>query len=75
MKFIPVAALAASLLFTVPATAETAAAQSEIKSDKAKSDKAEKKECRRLAVSGTRMTERVCLSKEDWQKVDQNVEE
>jgi hypothetical protein len=32
---------------------------------------AEKKICKRLATSGTRMGERVCLTKQQWQKVEE----
>ena len=32
---------------------------------------AEKKICKRLATSGTRMAERVCLTKQQWEKVEQ----
>jgi len=32
---------------------------------------AEKKICKRLATSGTRMFERVCLTKQQWEKVEQ----
>jgi hypothetical protein len=31
----------------------------------------EKKICKRLATSGTRMAERVCLTKQHWEKVDE----
>lgn len=31
---------------------------------------AEKKICKRLETSGTRMFERVCLTKQQWQKVE-----
>ena len=30
----------------------------------------EKKVCKRLATSGTRMAERVCLTKQQWEKVE-----
>jgi hypothetical protein len=32
---------------------------------------AEKKICKRLAVSGTRMADRVCLTKQEWEKVEE----
>jgi len=32
---------------------------------------AEKKICKRLATSGTRMFERVCLTKQQWEKVEE----
>lgn len=31
----------------------------------------EKKICKRLATSGTRMFERVCLTKQQWEKVEE----
>lgn len=30
----------------------------------------EKKVCRKLVTSGTRMAEKVCLTKEEWKKVE-----
>jgi hypothetical protein len=30
----------------------------------------EKKVCRKLVTSGSRFTEKVCLTKEEWKKVD-----
>ena len=35
---------------------------------------AEKKVCKRLATSGTRMAERVCLTKQQWEKVEAEAE-
>jgi len=36
----------------------------------ANSAAAEKKVCRKLVTSGTRFTEKVCLTNEEWKKVD-----
>ena len=35
-----------------------------------KAAKAEKKICKRLETSGTRMAERVCLTKAQWDKIE-----
>jgi hypothetical protein len=71
MRFIPLTALSAALLLSVPAAAKTNA-QSETELPKAgKSADAEKKVCKRLETSGTRMAERVCLTKDEWKKVEE----
>jgi Spy/CpxP family protein refolding chaperone len=59
------AAAAAAQGTTQAGTASTSAAQT------AKPADAEKKICKRLAMSGTRMAERVCLTKQEWQKVEE----
>jgi hypothetical protein len=76
MRFIPLAILSSALLIAVPAAArtgvptQTASAQvTQVAEAKAPAD--EKKICKRLAVSGTRMADRVCLTKEEWKKVEE----
>lgn len=75
MRVIPLATVAAALLMAVPASAQgnsqaaTTAATSAAPG--AKAAKEEKKVCKRLETSGTRMAERVCLTKEEWKKVDE----
>ena len=64
MMIASVVVLAAS-----PATAGAASDQA----TKAKDAKAEKKICRFLETTGTRMAERVCLTAHEWKKVEQQV--
>ena len=77
MRIIPTAALAAVLLTSAPAFAQnssqaaTAATASAAQPSKAAAE--EKKVCKRLETSGTRMAERVCLTKEEWKKVEQQM--
>lgn len=50
-------------------TASSAAVANQV----APAQSAEKKICKRLDRTGSRMTEKVCLTKEDWEKVRQEV--
>ena len=63
--------LAAALLLagTVPAQAAQANGES-AKQAQAKPAAGEKKVCRKLVTSGSRFAERVCLTKEEWKKVE-----
>lgn len=64
-------AAAMLLVGSVPAHAVQANGQAAAKSEvKSTSTSNEKKICKRLATSGTRMAERVCLTKEEWKKVE-----
>ena len=74
MRLASIVSLSAALLIAAPVaaqgttqagTASTSAAQV------AKPVDAEKKVCKRLETSGTRMAERVCLTKQQWEKVEQ----
>ena len=64
-------AIAASLLISAETGSESANAAS---SAAARADvaapKAEEKVCRRLVTSGSRMTTKVCLTKLEWKKID-----
>lgn len=73
MRNIAMTALAAALLAATPAVAKNNTPdQVAPTSDVAgKASDAGKKICKRLATSGTRMAERVCLTKEQWKKVDE----
>lgn len=77
MRIISTAALAAVLVVSTPAFAQnssqaaTAATASAAQPSKAATE--EKKVCRRLETSGTRMAERVCLTKDEWKKVEQQM--
>jgi hypothetical protein len=74
MRMTLLAAVSTALLISVPATAQISqtgtAAQSTKVTD---SDQASggKKVCKRLPTSGTRLAERVCLTKEEWKKVEE----
>jgi hypothetical protein len=74
MRLTSIVSLSAALLLAAPVlaqsttqagTASTSAAQA------AKPADVEKKVCKRLAMSGTRMAERVCLTKQEWEKVEE----
>lgn len=64
-------------MFLTLAAAFTLSAPLAAKSDKLAESKptaakpAEKKVCRTVAATGSRMGERICLTKEQWKKVDE----
>lgn len=60
--------LSAALVAAVPATAKTQADQDQ-QATAGKS--ADKKICKKLTVTGSRMGERVCLTAEQWKKVEE----
>ena len=60
---------------TAPAAANRAEANTSVPAETTASDSAqEKKICRRLATTGTRMERRTCLTKEQWKKVQQQLD-
>jgi hypothetical protein len=77
MRLTSIVTLSAALLLSSNAMAQDKkladnAQPSTNVSDRASAEApADKKICKRLATSGTRMAERVCLTKEQWQKVDE----
>jgi hypothetical protein len=78
MRITLLATVSTALLVSVPATAQTSqtgtAASSAAQATKlADNDQAsgEKKVCKRLETSGTRMAKRVCLTEEQWKKVEE----
>jgi Spy/CpxP family protein refolding chaperone len=73
MRNIAMTALAAALVAATPAAAKnnTPDQAAPTAGASGKATDAEKKICKRLATSGTRMAERVCLTKEQWKKVDE----
>ena len=77
MRIIPTAAMAAILILSTPTFAQnssqaaTAATASAAQPSKAAAE--EKKVCKRLETSGTRMAERVCLTKDEWKRVEQQM--
>jgi hypothetical protein len=66
MRLISFAVLSTALICSVPATAKTQSEQEQ----QTVGNPADKKVCRRLKTSGSRMAERVCLTKEQWKQVD-----
>ena len=78
MRITLLAALSTALLASVPATAQptqsgaaaTTAAQSSKLADNDEAD-SDKKICKRLKTSGTRMAKRACLTEDQWKKVDE----
>ena len=76
MRIVPTVTLAA-LIVSMPAFAQnssqtaTAATTSAAQGPKAAAE--EKKVCKLLETTGTRRQERVCLTKDDWKKVEEEV--
>jgi Spy/CpxP family protein refolding chaperone len=76
MRIISTAALAAVLVVSTSAFAQNSSQTATAATTSASQSKAateEKKVCKRLETSGTRMAERVCLTKEEWKKVEQQM--
>jgi hypothetical protein len=67
MRSISFVVLSAALICSVPAAAKT---QSE-PDQQSLSTATDKKVCKRLKVTGSRMHERVCLTKDEWKKVEE----
>ncbi|MCF2513550.1 hypothetical protein LVY65_00485 [Sphingomonas sp. G124] len=67
MRIITLATLSAALVFAVPATAK---GQSDSDQPTA-GQSAEKKVCKKLKVTGSRMGDRVCLTASEWKKVEE----
>lgn len=58
-----------------PAEARRSAQAEEVGNTAVPSPAADKKICRRLQITGSRMArDRVCLTRENWKKVDQEVQ-
>ena len=73
MRLTSIVSLSAALLLAAPVAAQSTSQAGTASASAAQATKpaAEKKICKRLAVSGTRMADRVCLTKQEWEKVDQ----
>ncbi|HEY0629379.1 MAG TPA: hypothetical protein VGD23_08625 [Sphingomicrobium sp.] len=63
--------IAAALTVSAPLAAKTETSANQLAENKSGKAEGEKKICKRLATSGTRMADRVCLTKEQWKKVDE----
>ena len=68
MRIISLAALSAALVISVPAVAKT---QNPDDQTIAKAGEAEKKICKKLTITGSRTGERVCMTRDQWKKVDE----
>ena len=72
MRTITLSILSAAIIAASPAAAKNNAQASENQVGTATSEAgANKKICRRLPATGSRMTPRVCLTKEEWKQVEQ----
>jgi hypothetical protein len=72
MRAITLSILLAAIISAAPAVAKNNSSQvTENQVGAAASEGSPKKICRRLAETGTRIVERVCLTKEEWKQVEQ----
>ena len=73
MRIVQLTTLSATLMLAAPAIAQSttqAGSAATTSAQTAKTAVEEKKVCKRLDATGTRMEKRVCLTKEQWQKVE-----
>ena len=66
MRLLSLAIVSAALSIAAPAAAKT-----NVQADQAASGQSAKKICKKLDTTGSRMGERVCLTKQQWKQVDQ----
>ena len=71
MRLIALTALSSALILSVPAAAKTEGQSDNQQAPAAKPATPEKRICKRIPVSGSNIVERVCLTKEDWKKVEE----
>ena len=71
MRLTSLVSLPAALLLAAPVAAQSTTQVGAASTTAARAKPAEKKICKRLETSGTRMAERVCLTKEEWKKVEE----
>ena len=69
-SYLIIAALAAGSIPAHAAASSSSTQASETKTDSAAAK--EKKICKRLEISGSRLAERVCLTKAQWKEVETN---
>ena len=65
--------LAAAISMSAPLAAKNNSQGQGKPATSAKAAQPEKKICKRLATTGSRMEERVCLTKEEWKQVEEEV--
>lgn len=73
MRIVQLATLSATLLLAAPAIAQSttqAGSSATTSAQTAKTVVEDKKVCKRLDSTGTRMEKRVCLTKEQWKQVE-----
>jgi hypothetical protein len=75
MRVMSFVSLSAALMMSTAALAETKTQAEPGQREATKAAPAPKKICKRLATTGSRMEERVCLTKEEWKLVEKEVEE
>lgn len=76
MRIVQLATLSATLLIAAPVIAQSttqAGSSATTSAQTAKTAVEEKKICKRLDSTGTRMEKRVCLTKDEWKKVEEEV--
>ena len=75
MRLTSIVSLSAALLLAAPAAAQDASqainsvATAAVQADKPAAE--EKKVCKRVQGTGSNRIERVCLSKEEWKRIDE----
>ena len=67
MRMISLATLSAALMISVPVAAKT---QPTDEQTVAKAGTEDKKICKKLTITGSRNGERVCLTRDQWKKVE-----
>ena len=75
MRRMSFVALSTALLMSTAAAAETKAPAEPAQKESQKAAPAEKKVCKRLATTGSRMEEKVCLTKAEWKQVEKEVQD
>ena len=68
--------LAAAMSLTAPAAAQTSQLAKSTQASGSKQETTKdnnKKECRKVASTGSRMGDRVCLTKDQWKKVEEQI--
>jgi len=73
MRFSFIVSLAGAALMSTAAAAETKTPTEPAQRVEDKGASNDKKICKRLETSATRMVERICLTKEQWKKVEEEV--
>ena len=75
MRAMSFVTLSTALLMSTAAIAEAKTPAEPAQREAQKAAPAPKKICKRLATTGSRMEEKVCLTKEEWKLVEKEFEE
>lgn len=70
MRVMSFVALSTALLMSTAAVAESKSEAEPAQREAQKAAPVEKKVCKRIATTGSRMEERVCLTKQEWKQVE-----